>query len=278
MPPRLWNYLRHGKKAVKGWLQRVDAEIIGAILDYQQAHAVAGACVEIGVHHGKSFIPLCMALRGDELALCIDLFDDQSKNLDVSGKGDFDAFQSNLARFGIDPARLRTFKGSSEEVSPDHILQQVGRVRYFSVDGGHWKSIVQNDLRLAEQTLSRDGVIALDDYCRAEWPDVTAGYALWQESTASDIVAFAVGSNKLYLCRRAMAPAYRAALKTAFLSHYLSKTYRCGDQDVDCYRVEPVDQDEERIGRIPALALKIFRPDWFTALPRKLRGARRGAR
>jgi hypothetical protein len=275
LPPRLWNYLRHGKKAVKGWLQRVDAEIIGAILDHQQQHAVAGACVEIGVHHGKSFIPLCMALRGDELALCIDLFDEQSKNLDASGKGDFDAFQSNLARFGIDPARLRTFKGSSEDVRPEEILQQVGPVRFFSVDGGHWKSIVQNDLRLAEQTLASGGVIALDDYCRAEWPDVTTGYALWQESTPSDIVAFAVGSNKLYLCRRAMAPAYRAALKTPFLSHYLSKTYRYGALDVDCYRVEPVDQDEERIGRIPSLALKIFRPDWFTALRR---GARRRAR
>ena len=204
MSDELWSYLRHGKKDVRGWLQRVDAEIFGALLSFQHRQGIAGSCVEIGAHHGKSFIPLCMALRSDERALCIDLFDDQSKNLDSSGRGDFHAFQENLSKFQIDASRIHLVKGSSEDVTCDDILRQVGPVRFFSVDGGHWKSIVQNDLRLAERCLSPDGVLALDDYCRAEWPDVTAGYALWQQETASDIIPFAVGSNKLFLCRKSV--------------------------------------------------------------------------
>jgi len=270
-----WNYLRYSKKDVGGWLQRVDAEIIGAILEFQHKQCITGSCVEIGVHHGKSFIPLCMALRGDELALCIDVFDDQSKNLDASGKGDLNSFQANLAKFGIDPSRIRVFKGSSEDVNHDYILQQVGPVRFFSIDGGHWRSIVQNDLCLAEKTLTRDGVIALDDYCRAEWPDVTTGYTLWQEKTESDIIPFAAGSNKLFLCRKDSAAAYCTALKTPFLSHYFSKSYRSENAEVDCYRVELVKQDEERMKSALALMLKIFRPDIFIALKTKVRRALR---
>lgn len=271
MNDNIWNYLRYGKKDVKGWLQRVDAEIIGSILAFQCRQGIAGSCVEIGVHHGKSFIPLLMALRDDESALCIDIFDEQSRNLDSSGKGDFNSFQANLAKFHLDPSRICIFKGSSADVKPDYILHQVGPVRFFSVDGGHWKSIVQNDLLLAEKTLAPGGVIALDDYCRAEWPDVTYGYSLWQEDTTSDIIPFAAGSNKLFLCRTDYAPAYRAALRTPFLIHYLSKSYRTENAEIDCYRVETVNQDEERATRVLGFALKISRPDLFIALKTRIR-------
>ena len=271
MSDELWKYLRHDKKRVNGWLQRVDAEIIGSVLEYQDRHGIAGGCVEIGVHHGKSFIPLCMALRDSELALCIDVFDDQSKNLDSSGKGDFSSLQANLAEFHLDPLRIRVVRGSSEDVDHDDILQQVGPVRFFSIDGGHWKSIVQNDLRLAERTLARGGVIALDDYCRAEWPEVTAGYTLWREKTESDIIPFAAGSNRLFLCRRDFAAAYRAALQSPFLVHYFSKSYRSDNAEVDCYRVELVKQDETTMKEALGLILKLFRPDIFVALLAKIR-------
>ena len=270
MNEKLWNYLRHGKKAVKGWLQRVDAEIIGSILEFQDKQNITGSCAEIGVHHGKSFIPLCMSLQDDELALCIDIFDDQSKNLDFSGKGDFGIFQKNIAKFDLYASRIRVIKGSSKDVDYEHILQQVDKVRFFSIDGGHWKSIVENDLRLAEHTLAKDGVIALDDYCRTQWPEVTTAYNLWQEETTSDIVPFATGSNKLFLCRRTFATAYRDALKTPFLNHYFGKTYRTEHAEVDSYRIELVEQDETPVRQTLKLMLKIFRPDLYVALSAKI--------
>ncbi|AMA08424.1 class I SAM-dependent methyltransferase [Picosynechococcus sp. PCC 73109] len=271
MNDKFWDYLRNGKKDVAGWLQRVDAEIIGSILEFQCKQNITGGLVEIGVHHGKSFIPLCMALKKNELALCIDIFDDQSKNLDLSGKGDFNLFQKNLSMYDIENSNIRIFKGSSEDVTDNYILQQVGPVRFFSIDGGHWKSIVQNDLRLAEKSLSTDGVIALDDYCRADWPDVTTGYKLWQEETESDIIPFAAGSNKLFLCRKSFASAYREALKTPFLCHFFSKTYQSENFEVDSYRVEFVEQDETSVKSALILSLKMFRPDIFIALKSKFR-------
>lgn len=266
MNPELWHYLREDKKKVHGWLQRVDAEIMGAIFEAQAEQAIAGSCVEIGVHHGKSFIPLCMALQDDEQALCIDVFDEQSKNLDLSGKGNLGVFQKNLAWFNIELPVANIFQASSEDVTPKQVLDQVGPVRFFSVDGGHWSSIVQNDLRLAEATLATGGVVALDDYCRAEWPDVTYGYTLWQEATESDIIPFAIGSNKLFLCRKGYAKAYRKALKTPFLKHYLGKSYKSEIAVMDCYRVEPYNQDEESEKRVSAFMLKLFRPDKFIGL------------
>jgi len=277
MNDRLRQYLRRDKKTVAGWLQRVDAEIMYAILRYQSQQSIAGSCVEIGVHQGKSFILLCLALGPHELAMCIDIFDEQFKNLDASGKGDLNLFKGNLARFRIDISRVRVFKGSSEEVRQDYVLQQVGPVRFFSIDGGHWKSIVRNDLRLAEETLTAGGVIALDDYCRAEWPEVTAGYTLWQEETESDIVPFAVGSNKLFLCRKDFALAYREALKGALLSCYWSKTYSSSSTEIDCYRVELVKQDEESLAQVVLSALKICRPDLFLTLKNVLSRKKRGA-
>lgn len=260
---RLWAYLRGDKRTVLGWLQRVDAEIIGTILDYQAQNGILGGCAEIGIHQGRSFIPLCLALRSDERALAIDLFGDQARNLDGSGVGSRAAFHGNLARFGIDRANVVEIEGSSEYVTPAQITDAVGIVRYFSIDGGHWRGIVQNDLRLAEAVLAPAGVIGLDDYCRTEWPEVTEGYALWRAATTSDVVPFAAGSNKLYLCRRSYRDRYRAALATPFLRRYLTKTYQSGDDAIDNYRVELLSQDEEGLRSAFTNALKIFRPDWF---------------
>ena len=271
MNQRLWEYLRRDKRTIGGWLQRIDAEIIGAILDHQHCHRIRGGCVEIGVHHGKSFIPLCMALAEGELALCIDIFDDQRRNLDGSGRGDLDELRSNLSTFGVDDSCVRIFKGSSEDVSSSYVLEAVGPVRFFSVDGGHWKSIVKSDLRLAAETLATGGVIALDDYCRVEWPDVTSGYALWREETNTDVVPFAAGSNKLFLCRKDAAKQYRAVLGTLFLRQYYSKTYVTEGVEVDCYRQEHALQDETYARAALVSALKTFRPDLYFAILRLLR-------
>jgi Methyltransferase domain len=262
----LWTYLRNGKKNVKGWLQRIDAEIFGQILDFQANHEITGGCCEIGVHRGKSFIPLCLSLAGSELALCIDVFENQDKNLDLSGRGDQDRLVENLRKHGVDLNRVRMLKSSSEVLMAQDIVREIGQVRFFSIDGGHWKSIVHHDLTLAEKTLVDGGVIALDDYCRADWPDVTSAFLVWLETSASDIIPFAIGSNKLYLCHRAYSDAYRSALVTDFLKPFYRKTYASSDYDVDTYRTEIFDQDEGPIINHAINMLRIFLPETFAFL------------
>jgi len=271
----LWQYLRRGKKEIEGWLQRIDAEIYGSILGFQKAHDIRGGCCEIGVHHGKSFLPLCVSLKEGERAICIDLFDDQDRNLDISGHGNYDRFIANLSKYSIDLGKICILKASSEDISPGRIKSEVGNVRFFSIDGGHWKKIVTNDLVLAEKSLAEWGVIALDDYCRADWPDVTAGLVSWLDRTTSGIVPFAIGSNKIYLCHRDHHGAYRAALKTDFLSNFYRKSYCCYGVDLDTYRIELVEQDEDSFKGLYKNMAGIFFPDLFVNTKRTYRSIKR---
>ena len=68
---RLAQYCATGRKQVHGWLNPVDAEMFLQILLLQDSLGIQGGTAEIGVHHGKSFIPLCLGLRDNERAICI---------------------------------------------------------------------------------------------------------------------------------------------------------------------------------------------------------------
>lgn len=273
MSNKLWTYLRSHKSLVKGWLQRVDAEIMGAILTSQNTSGIHGDCLEIGVHHGKSFLPLCLALREDEHAIAIDIFDDQQLNKDHSGEGDLVAFRRNLRKFNVSEEQVVIIQKSSDLVTPAEILELTGpqRVRYFSIDGGHWRAIVQGDLRLAESTLAHAGVIALDDYCRADWPDVTYAYSLWQDQTRSSLVPFAVGSNKLYICSRDYVQHYQASLRTSFLDSFFTKTYHTDTSPIDSFRYEQYLQDEAHLAHVFLYFLRTFYPSLYYKLRRSPR-------
>lgn len=205
---QLTEYCRSGRKKVNGWFERNDAELYLRILTLQAEMGIKGGTAEIGVHHGRSFMPLCFALRGDEKAMCIDLFEDQSQNVDASGQGDRAVFEANLNAFRVDRSRLVIHSGSSLEVTPGQITDAVGKVRFFSVDGGHWHDIVISDLDLAAASLADGGVIALDDFLNQAWPDVSYGFFDWYREKGADFAPIAIGTAKLYLAHRRHAPKY----------------------------------------------------------------------
>lgn len=265
-------YKKSGKRGVDGWFTRIDAEIFSTLLAFQDSHDIAGSCCEIGVHHGKSFIPLCLSLKKNELAMCIDLFEDQAKNIDFSGHGDRQILVNNLSNWGLEAGRggsnIRIVTKSSEHITAQHILDVVGRVRFFSIDGGHWEAIVKNDLNLAAGVLVPGGIIALDDIFRAEWPEVTLAFGAWFDRTesASGIVPFACGSNKLYLCPRDYASRYRECLRTDFLTTFYAKTYKSKHFELDSYKTETRDWDEADFQQVCRTILKTFFPDFLIML------------
>jgi peptide chain release factor 2 len=69
----------------------------------QGTNAYGLLSAEIGVHHGRLFIPMALARRPGERALAIDVFEDQHLNVDHSGKGDRARFEENVARTGAAP-------------------------------------------------------------------------------------------------------------------------------------------------------------------------------
>jgi hypothetical protein len=90
-------------------------------------------------------------------------------------------FVRNLEHFGKSQASYLLDGRSSDEVSADDILQSVGKVQFFSMDGGHWESVVENDIQLTATVLVDEEVMALDDYLRPEWPGVASGFHKWYQ-------------------------------------------------------------------------------------------------
>jgi hypothetical protein len=266
---RLEDYIAHGRQTVGGWLARIDAEILGTILKAQDAGDLKGSVAEIGVHHGKTFILLCHGLKKNERAYCVDIFDMQHLNKDNSGLGNRAIFERNLKRFGIADSLLAIEAKSSEDVTAGDIIANVGQVRLFSVDGGHWLDIVANDMRIAEDALALYGVIALDDFHRPEWPEVSAAYFQWFASRRKPIVPFAIGFNKLYLCETEWLAFYQNALiANSMLQGLVVKNCQFQGVRVPVYQACVVPEDGLR-GWLRSY-FRVFRPEKFANANRVL--------
>lgn len=276
MSDRQREYILRGAKKVRGWFYRLDAEIFCSITDYQNRNALDGSLAEIGLHHGKSFIALCLSLRHEQKAYGIDLFEHQSLNLDRSGKGDRRVLESNLQAAGVNLSTVILDARASTSVSPSDILGSVGAVRFFSIDGGHQIDVVRNDLLLAERTVAGHGVIALDDFLRPEWPDVSAGYFAWFAERSKSIVPFAIGFNKLYLCEQSHVASYREVLRgSEFLKFFLTKHYDFCGNEIPVFQqfLQPDCGWKKRIVEY----MKVFHPDLYVSLS-ALRSRRRPSR
>ena len=268
---KLLNYTKAGKNRIEGWFAPVDARTFYELLTFQNENNIDGGVAEIGVHHGKSFVALCLALVRNQVAYGIDIFDKQDLNVDQSGGGDLEILKNNLEVFGLSE-RLPYIKidhRSSQQVSALDIKKATGGVRFFSVDGGHWREIVRNDLELAAETLSDDGIIALDDFLRPEWPDVSIGYCDWFEQSLKDKVPFAIGFNKLYICHLSKVKTYQDVLtKSPFLRYFVSKQYELYGRQVPIFQrfMLPEFSLRKRIVEF----VKLYYPDTYVTLKNKL--------
>ena len=91
---------------IEGWF---DPRILPfyAVIDAMQRRSLSGHLGEIGVHHGKSFLPLALMARGqgEEMAVAVDLFD---RNRSGSGQGDKERVVEHAKALGVDPATVRS--------------------------------------------------------------------------------------------------------------------------------------------------------------------------
>jgi hypothetical protein len=195
LTPSLTSYLQHGMDQVAGWLGPTTAAIIAALLMEQTLDGHTGDVCEIGVHHGKLFLLLANGITGSEQAVAVDVFGDQEKNVDASGCGDRDVFESNVGLYAPGCA-INVIQDSSLDLEQKGFCEN--RFRFFSVDGGHTPEATINDLRLAEQTLLPAGIVALDDVLNPSWTGVLTGLVAYQAAGGA-LVPFALVPNKLLL-------------------------------------------------------------------------------
>lgn len=209
----LKKYVTRSMPTVAGYLTRLDADLIAELLTVQDRNDIRGHLCEIGVHHGRLFFLLALARRAGERALAIDLFEDDEMTANTSHAGRDLALFTNARRLGVPLSDEEIFKSSSLDVAATDIhARTAGGIRFFSVDGCHYHRFVENDIRLAAQTITEQGIIAIDDFFNTSWPDVTAATCEFLQSSDA-LVPFALTSAKLYVAPPAAAERYKAALE-----------------------------------------------------------------
>lgn len=209
------SYARRGRRRVRGWVQPEVFELVKVLDARQRALGVRGGAAEIGVHHGQLLIGLDLLLRDDEKSVAVDIFEDQELNVDRSGRGDRARFEANVARF-TDPERVAIHSGDSTVVTADQLRDMIGgEVRLFSVDGGHTEDVVHSDMVLAEESLTKGGVVIADDVFNFAWPEVVTGTLKYLDRPNA-LRPFAIGYNKVFFADAEFADRYAAA----FAEHY----------------------------------------------------------
>lgn len=214
---------------IHGWNGHGVFLLMEALSAYQQKAGICGALTEIGVHHGQFFVYMLMLMRRAERAVAIDLFEDQHLNMDQSGRGDRQVFTDNIRRFTPKQAeRVAIRAGDSLSIASGEIATLAEMpVRMFSIDGGHWRDVVVNDLFLAADALHEGGVAILDDVFNPYFPGVGEGLSAYihdappprfaaYRNAENRLRPFAIGCNKVLLCLPQYWGAYNEWFGTQF--------------------------------------------------------------
>lgn len=191
---------------IEGWFY---AEYIVPVLQkIDSIQSIPGNILEIGVHHGKSFIPMIFLLKQNEVAVAVDVFEDQMYNYDNSGMGDWTIFTKNINKvFNHDYniySRLKIIKEDSTKLlHSDYIKYSENNLKYriISIDGCHTKNATIIDLMNAINLLTEDGVIIMDDYENTDWPGVKEGVDYVMENNPKYCV-FYNSYNKYIICNK----------------------------------------------------------------------------
>jgi hypothetical protein len=203
---------------VEGWLGDRMWQIVNVIGTILDANGVRGNIAEFGVHHGL-FLFLLNALSNDhEACFAIDVFDEQSLNVDGSGRGSLAAFLSHVETLMASQRHsFRIVQRDTLSFSTAEVVDLFGKngVKFFSIDAGHTLQHTFNDLCLVQEVLVPGGIVALDDYMSPHWPGVTEGYYRFTCSANRRLKPLSYFQNKLFLTTVSEHASYLQQFRTA---------------------------------------------------------------
>jgi hypothetical protein len=206
---RLSAYATHGD-TIKGFFEPGLLRLYLELDAMHECWGIRGALAEIGVFHGKSFMPLALLRQPDERCIAIDCFEDQSANIDASGEGDSTAFRGNvettlrvcggeqsdrednseenaderdewLKILEMDSSNLVTNDAPLRSANPDSLI------RIFSIDGCHTAEATFADLTVASNAMHPEGVVVVDDVFNPDWPGVVTGLFDWKRNAFASV-------------------------------------------------------------------------------------------
>ena len=235
----LKKYLDFGFHQIEGWVETDLFDLID-LFDSMPINKNGGVC-EIGVHHGRLFILLNQTTQPQFESYAIDLFGEQHLNIDNSGCGNAERFQEYLSKYDRHAGKNTVIISGDSTDSGLELTKRIkpGSIKFFSIDGGHTPTHTLNDLKIANELISNEGVVILDDILNHRWLGVIEGAVNFLQ-TRPTLVPFAMGHNKLYFCKFSHYNFYYNLLLNSHLSRLgtLTKNKFFG-HDILSYRYWP---------------------------------------
>lgn len=198
-------YVQHAN-SIQGWYN-LDVKVLEIINSFQTFDS---NILEIGIHHGKSFIPLACLLKNQEKAYALDVFEDQQHNVDNSGKGNKDIFIRNLIKVFEYEFILNRIVISKCDTTKSDLKFLPEDFRIISIDGCHTKEGTYHDLVNAARLINDKGCIIIDDYFHQHWPGVRSGTDKFLSEF--NFLPIFIGYNKFIIVRTNFYETYRLLL------------------------------------------------------------------
>ncbi len=182
-------------QGIPGFMSAANVAVWDTFLCAQNRFYAQGHLLEIGVFKGRSASVLCQHKRPDEEVWLVDF----SQFLAEA--------ESNLATLKSPGVRFVHEKSSDLWKNPE-IAQRRRQFRWIHIDGEHTGHAVANDLALAADLLSNEGLICVDDFFSPAYPQISAATYMWLANHPFELELIFCGDNKGYLARPTYAYQY----------------------------------------------------------------------
>ena len=181
--------------AIDGWFGFHSYALWRSLLDFQAA--TAGDLFEIGVWRGRSAAVLASYCKAGETLYLCDLELDEP------------AVRTALAAVDARPRDVIMLSGPSHALPGRLDVKAMHHsVRWMHIDGEHTGPAVYAELELANQIVTPDGLVVVDDFFSPRYPANTTEAVRYLEKNPFHFRLLAVAFNKGYFCRPESSPRY----------------------------------------------------------------------
>lgn len=181
---------------IPGWFCTLDMSIFDHLLYAQAINNISGHLGEIGVYKGKSLLKLCQYAKPNEKVLGID---------NCFNSAVIEEIYTNSNKFlpSFNNQNLVLKTGDSTKLNSSMLLNNTAykNFRIFHIDGCHNAINTYSDIKLADDLLSNNGVIILDDFSDPIYVGVKEAFYTYTTQHPYSFKTFIASTTKCYACR-----------------------------------------------------------------------------